>query len=231
MITLWLMGIYFTKKCCDYMFPAEMHELYFKTSLYGLRCFSSLCLVWDQVYNGYRAFIMDHESEADPMILCITNGYIVNKLTGTDVQLGIESYDLVLYKERVNNNNNNNKYKYKYQITRLTKDTSLANLPPPSTVDFVDITVFTNSQKYTLDFGSTNFYVEGNILCDQIFLKWYLREFFKVDLEEPYTCTIMDMDINCITLDANSHVVIKKDAYAVVSNVRDVCKCTDTAPN
>ena len=132
-----------------------------------------------------------------------------------------------------NNNNNNNKYnnKYKYQITRLEKDTSLANLPPPSTVDFVDITVFTNSQKYTLDFGSTNFYVECNIICDQIFLKWYLREFFKEDLEEPYTCTIMDMDINCITLDANSHVVIKKDAYAVVSNVREVCKCTDTATN
>jgi hypothetical protein len=201
------------------MFPKEMKEFYLKTSLYGLRCFSSLYLVWDQVYNGYKAFIMDHESEAEPIILCIKNGQIMSKLTGSDAQLlpvCFDYYDLVLYKERVNNNNNDNN-KYKYQVTRLEKDSCLANLPPPSTVNLVDITVFTNSQRYTLDFGSTNFYVEGNILCDQKFLQWYLRTFLKVELLEPYMCTIVDADINCITLYVNSHIIIQKEGFDIVN--------------
>jgi hypothetical protein len=203
------------------MFPKEMHRFYFQTGFYALKIYTPLCLTWSQVYNGYKAFIMDHESEAEPIILCITNGQVVNKLTGTDVQLlpvCYEYYDLVLYKERINNNNNNNN-KYKYQVTRLEKSSSLVNLPKPSTVDFVDITVFTNSQRYTLDFGSTNFYVKGNILCDKKFLQWYLRRFFKIELLEPYICTIMDADINCITLDANSHIIIHKDSFDVVSAV------------
>jgi len=223
MITLWLIGFYLTKKICDYTFPAEMNHFYLKTSIFGLRSFSSICLVCDKVYNGCRNFIMDHEKEEDTMILCISNGKVLNTLTGTDVQLlpvFFEKYDLVLYKERVQLNDNCN---YKYQITRLDKGSNLAKLPAPSTVHFMDITVNTNGQKYTLDFGNSNFYIEGNILCDKAFLQWYLNAFFKIDLVEPYTYTIMDANINFITLDANSHIVIQKDAYTVASaNTRPI---------
>jgi len=228
MITLWFIGIYATKTLCDYMFPAVMKRVYLKTSLYGLKCVSSICVLWDQVYNGYRDFVMDHDREEIPLVLCITNGKIVNKLHGPDVKLLpvlFEYYDLVFHKERrldtildtIQDNKKDNQ-KYKYQITRLRKEQSLANLPPISTVHFVDITVHTNGQKYTLDFGINNFYMEGNVLCDKAFLQWYLNTCFKVDLVEPYTCTIMDADINCITLDANSYIVIQKDTYAVIRN-------------
>jgi hypothetical protein len=216
MITLWLIGIYLTKQVCDYMFPAEMTKVYLKTSLYGLRCFSFICLACDKVYNGYRDFIMDHEKKEDIVILCIVNGKVVSELTGPDLQLFqtfIEQCDLVLYKERIKSND-----KYKYQLTRLDKYSSLENLPNPSTVHFVDITVNINGQKYTLDFGINDFYIEDNILCDQKFLQWYLNTFFNVDLVDNYTCTIMDTDINFITLDKNSHIVIKKDAYEVGAN-------------
>lgn len=223
MITLWLIGFYLTKKICDYTFPDEMTQIYLKTSIFGLRCVSSLCVVCVKVYNGYRAFLMDHKKEEDTMILCISNGKVLHTLTGSDIQLlpdFFEKYDLVLYKERLQLNDICN---YKYQITRLDKGSSLANgsssanLPPPSTIHFVDITVNTNGQKYTLDFGNSNFYIEGNILCDKVFLQWYLNAFLKIDLVEPYTYTIMDADINFITLDANSHIVIQKDTYTVAS--------------
>lgn len=216
MITIWLIGIYLTKQICDYMFPNEMKLVYLKTTLYGLKCLSSLCWVWDKMYNGYRLFLIDREIEETSALLYIINGKVVNKSTGSEIELLpkiFEQYDLVLYKEKVQLNENE---KYKYQITRLDKGSSLENLPPPSTVHFVDITVSMNGKKYTLDFGINNFYVEGNILCDKKFLQWYLNTFFKVDLVEPYTCTIMDEDINFITLYANSHIVIKKDTYAVV---------------
>jgi hypothetical protein len=237
------------------MFPAEMKRVYLNTSLYGLKCVSSICLLWDQVYNGYKDFVMDHDAEDIPLILCITNGKIVNKLTGPDVQLLpvlFEYYDLVFHKERLKDDKNYNQ-KYKYQITRLHKGHSLANLPPTSTVHFVDITVHTNGQKYTLDFGINNFYMEGNRLCDKAFLCWYLKTLFKVDLVEPYTCTIMDADINCITLDANSYIVIQKETYVVITNAvvtnavvtnavvtnavvtnavaSEASLCKDTAPN
>jgi hypothetical protein len=166
---------------------------------------------------------MDHDREEIPLVLCITNGKIVNKLHGPDVQLLpvlFEYYDLVFHKERLFDNKKDTQ-KYKYQITRLRKEQSLANLPPTSTVHFVDITVHTNGQKYTLDFGINNFYMEGNVLCDKVFLHWYLNTCFKVDLVEPYTCTIMDADINCITLDANSYIVIQKETYAVIRNAVD----------
>ena len=206
-----------TKQVCDYMFPTEMQRVYLKTSIYGLRCLSSISFLCDKVYNGYRDFIMDHERQEDTVILYIVNGKVVSELTGPDLQLlptFLEQCDLVLYKEKVQLNDNN----YKYQITRLDKGSSLANLPQPSTIHFVDITVNTNGQKYTLDFGINNFYIDGNVLFDKDFLQWYLKTFFKVDLVEPYTCTIMDADINLIILDSNSHIVVQKDAYAVVAN-------------
>jgi len=228
MITLWLIGVYFMKKLCDYMFPAEMKRFYFQVSLCGLRCFSSIRLIWEQVYNGYSAFLMDRERQEDAVILCIMNGKVMNKITGPDLQLlpvFFEYYDLILYKEFIPDN-----YIYKYQITRLGKGSSLANLPPPSAVKFLDITIFTNGKKYSIDFGINNFYVEGNVLCDKAFLKWYLKEFFQAELDDIYACTIMDANINFITLYENSHIVIKKEDFDVVDTNAVVKALTPTLP-
>ena len=213
MITLWVIASYLTKKLCDYMFPERMNRFYFKVGFFAIKIYTPLYLTGVQFV---KAFNMYKDRYDQPTILCITNGKVVNKLTGPDMQLHptcFEQYDLVLYKERAHDENNN----YKYQFTRLVKGYSLANLPPPSTVHFVDITVFTNDQKYTLDFGLNNFYVEGNILCDKSFLEWYLSTFFKVDLGDSYRVTIMDADINFISMEANKHIVIKKDGYDIIS--------------
>jgi len=216
MITLWVIASYLTKKLCDYMFPEQMNRFYFKAGFFAIKIYTPIYLTGVQFV---KAFNMFQERYEKPTILCITNGKVINKLTGPDMQLlptFFEEYDLVLYKERVHAENNNNNYKY--QFTRLDKGYSLANLPPPSEVHFVDITVFTNDQKYSLDFGLNNFYVEGNILCDKAFLEWYLRTFFKVDLGVSYRLTIMDANINFISMEASKQIVIKKDGYDIITS-------------
>jgi len=215
MIVLSLIALYLTKKISDYICPVAMNRFYIKVGLYALKLYAPVCVIVSRVYNGYKAFVMDHTTDETPALLCIIRGQVMHELTGPDVELlpmFFEHYDLVLYKERINENAIHN-----YKYTRLDKTSSLANLPPPSTVQFEDITVQTNGKKYTIDFGINNFYVVGNILCDKEFLQWYLQTYFKADLVEPYTCTIMDADINFITVDASNHIVIRTDGYDIIS--------------
>lgn len=220
-----LFSIFLVKKLFDYLFPSEMNMFYLDAGLYGLNLYAPVYLKLEQMYNKYKAFIMDRITSDTAMLMFIKNGRVINEFNLNEMNLieinpneknlmptFFDYYDLILLKEPLRENALS---KYKYRLTRLQRKSDLVNLPQPSTLRFLDIKVLMNQEKYTLNFDKENFYIEGNILCDKIFLQWYLKEYFKVALLDTYKCIIMDQNIDLITLDINNAVEVTSDDYIV----------------
>jgi hypothetical protein len=201
---------------------------YLDAGLYGLNLYAPVYLKLEQMYNKYKAFIMDRITSDTAMLMFIKNGRVINEFNLNEMNLievkpneknlmpaFFDYYDLILLKEPLQENALS---KYKYKVTRLQRESDLMNLPQPSTFKFLDIKVLINKEKYTLNFDKDNFYIEGNILCDKVFLQWYLKEYFKVDLLDTYTCIIMDQHINVVTLDINDAIEVTSDDYIVKTN-------------
>lgn len=213
-------SIFTLKKLGDYLFPKEMNELYLTAGFYGLKLAAPLYLSWEQLYSAYKGYLMDRGSAATSALLLIQNGNVVSEIAVSKRVLAPvlwEKYDLVLYKELLPEKCTDRYYNYKYHITRLNKDSDLVNLPSPSTVRFLDIMILLNQEKYTINFGSKNFYIAGNILFDKAFVQWYLKQFFNVVVVDTYVCIIMDQNINLLTLDATNYILLAADSYSIVN--------------
>jgi hypothetical protein len=207
-------SIAITKKVCDHIFPTEMHKIYMNIAMYGLKIYVPLYLSCEKIYNRlYKSFVSGYTSE-EISILCINNGKLIHEISLYDIKFGtslFEKYDLIFCKEPVVDKNKPHQYNY----IRLFDEKDLELLPEESTFKFMDVTVFSEGKKYKLNFTTNNFYMEGNVLFDQVFLHWYLKTYFQVELASDYICSIMDQNINFITVDANNHILIKNNDYII----------------
>ena len=200
-------------KICDYIYPIEMNRLYMNIGMYSLKTYVSLYLFFQKIYK-YKSYFTGNVVEGIN-VLCIKNGQVLKETSLYDIKLCpafFEYYDMVLCKEPLTDSE-----EYKYNYFRLTSESCMDNLPYQSNFSFLDIHILNNGEKYNIDFGNNNFYVEGNILFDKPFLQWYLKQYHHVELAEDYTCNIMDDNIAFITLDSNSHIYIQKHNYIIVS--------------
>jgi hypothetical protein len=123
----------------------------------------------------------------------------------------LNNYDLILYKT-----DNLVSDKYKYNIVRLDKrkldlnSCLLEDLIVTSNINFIDIQVLYNKEAYNIDFGTDNFYINGNILLDRAFITWFLYKSYGVLIEkdEEYICNIIDHNVNCITIYNHNYINI-----------------------
>ena len=61
------------------------------------------------------------------------------------------------------------------------------------------------------------FYLEGNEILDKIFLKWYVKYWFHIDLKEDYKLQIIDSNVNIITMDPTQSILFNSDSYSVLT--------------
>jgi len=89
-----------------------------------------------------------------------------------------------------------------------------------SNIRFIDIQIIYKNKTYNVDFSKDNYYINNNILFDMAFVKWYLNHAYGVIIEgtEDYTCTIMDQEVNCISLDSSSKIIIDSEGYRIEKN-------------
>ena len=82
----------------------------------------------------------------------------------------------------------------------------------------VEIELTTN-ERTAIHKNLSGFYIQGNKLLDSAFLKWYMNEFYSINLEGNYTIHLIDTDINMLKMNSNEYVKLKEEkAYSVVSN-------------
>lgn len=186
-----------------------LYNIYFKTNVDAIKrkCFSQ-----DNMNMQY---------------ICIKDGKeIYNKMCKQDISLNNTEYDFIIKKELNDINNENSWYgKISDNISDIdTKAIFVEN-------KFLSITLNTGDSEYNIDLEKPiNFYIDGNILLDSSFVKWYMNEIYCVDDIESYTIDIVDNNCSIIKLNEISYVEIGNPRY-IFSNVNDGSESEDSDNN
>ena len=61
------------------------------------------------------------------------------------------------------------------------------------------------------------FYIVENHILDTLFLKWYMKYWYHINLTDDYTLHIIDADVNIIELSPSQSVLIESDGYKIVT--------------
>ena len=56
-----------------------------------------------------------------------------------------------------------------------------------------------------------HFYIENNRLLDKTFIKWYVKTFYGLLLDDEYSLSIIDSDVNMFKLNSDQHVVLTEN--------------------
>ena len=62
------------------------------------------------------------------------------------------------------------------------------------------------------------FYLKDNKILDNIFLKWYLKYWYNIELEPDYKLHIIDNQINIFILEPNQYIVFGENKYEIKDN-------------
>ena len=82
---------------------------------------------------------------------------------------------------------------------------------------FLSVEVEQNNNRIAIHEKLKGFYINGNMLLDKVFLKWYLEEFYGLNLEEDYKIHIIDSNIEMhkIQFDQSVTVQSKEQLYSI----------------
>ena len=85
------------------------------------------------------------------------------------------------------------------------------------TKPFLSVEVEQNNNRIAIHDKLKGFYINGNMLLDKIFLKWYLEEFYGMNLEDNYKIHIIDSNIEMHKIQYDQSVTIqsKEQLYSI----------------
>ena len=77
---------------------------------------------------------------------------------------------------------------------------------------FLSVEVEQNNNRIAIHDQLKGFYINGNMLLDKVFLKWYLEEFYGMNLEDDYKIHIIDSNIEMHKIQFDQSVTIQSKA-------------------
>ena len=85
------------------------------------------------------------------------------------------------------------------------------------TKPFLSVEVEQNNNRISIHDQLKGFYINGNMLLDKLFLKWYLEEFYGMNLEDDYKIHIIDSNIEMHKIQYDQSVTIqsKEQLYSI----------------
>tara|TARA_Y100001970_G_scaffold90704_1_gene114408 strand:- start:1139 stop:2212 length:1074 start_codon:yes stop_codon:yes gene_type:complete len=140
------------------------------------------------------------------------NTYITDIIDETSLEITKDSEPLIMF---IRTKYNDMTY-FKRTQHPLKQNTEYAtSIEKP----FIQVELFETDRKAMDIHGNlVPFYVEGNIILDTPFLKWYMQQYYHHDISKEYSLKIIDKDVNMFTLDHTQHILIQQDGYKIVDN-------------
>ena len=82
---------------------------------------------------------------------------------------------------------------------------------------FLSVEVEQNNSRVAIHDKLKGFYIKGNMLLDKVFLKWYLEEFYGMNLDDDYKIHIIDSNIEMhkIQFDQSITIQSKEQLYSI----------------
>jgi len=169
--------------------------------------------------NG-KSNIIKHSQSLVYYVESEKNTYITDILTEKSLELIQSSKPLIMF---LRTHYKNMVYCKRTQ-NPLASDTEYLTLVerPFIQVEFVE----TGQKPLDIHSQLGAFYVEGNIILDMAFLKWYLQYYYDRSSFGEYTLKIFDKDVNMFTLSSIGHILIQDGGYTIVDG--EVTETSDT---
>ena len=221
--------IYLTNKIIKYLLPTnnnnKKNNILIKLGWKTLNLLSWFEIHINNIYNKIKNYLpILNKQINNPRIKFIFEG---NEINNYEINNSVytntfpDKYDFVLYELPLSDK----ELKYDKHIIRYSVHSDIMEIEYNAQNDFnllsIQIDIKNNKNKsvtYEINFGRTNYYIDGNILFDYKFLQWYLNTFNKVKLakDDKYTVTFIDNNMNYITLHENEFILINKKNYDII---------------
>lgn len=121
-----------------------------------------------------------------------------------------ESFDMMML---IKKENEDSLYKRIHQKGEISSEVEFEKVAKP----FLSVEVEQNNNRIAIHDNLKSFYINGNMLLDKIFLKWYLEEFYGMNLEDNYKIHIIDSNIEMHKIQYDQSVTIqaKEQLYSI----------------
>ena len=76
---------------------------------------------------------------------------------------------------------------------------------------FIQVELCQNENKSSIHKHLEHFYIENNKLLDKPFVSWYVKTFYGLLLDDEYSLSIIDSDVNMFKLNSEQYVVLTEN--------------------
>ena len=121
-----------------------------------------------------------------------------------------ESFDMMML---IKKENEDSLYKRIHQKGEISSEVEFEKVDKP----FLSVEVEQNNNRIAIHDNLKSFYINGNMLLDKTFLKWYLEEFYGMNLDDDYKIHIIDSNIEMhkIQFDQSITIQSKEQLYSI----------------
>ena len=121
-----------------------------------------------------------------------------------------ESFDMMML---IKKEDELNLYKRINEKGEISNEVKFEKVTKP----FLSVEVEQNNSRIAIHDKLKGFYISGNVLLDKVFLKWYLEEFYGMNLEEDYKIHIIDSNIEMHKIQFDQSVILqsKPQLYSI----------------
>jgi len=226
--------LFLVKKTIDYFYPNKLNDIIKKQSYtYGwqiLEKVSKCETVISNVWYKYKVYLPSLFNNSNQRLIFVKDGEEIVKLSFNSFILKLRNkdisadYDFILHHIPIETIDKYDTYDSCYKrYAKVTDITESRFVKSPKCIEFTTVVLsIKNSDKtYCIDYGGSQFNINGNRLYDRLFLKWVLKKYHNLSLtdNDDYTLGFIDHNMNYITVPTNSHLLIENDDYKIVNEV------------
>ena len=78
---------------------------------------------------------------------------------------------------------------------------------------FLQVECVMGKEKYDIHEHISKYYITNNVIMDEIFMRYFMKQWYNVELDEDYELKIIDKNINLVTLEKDYKILLGKNEY------------------
>lgn len=150
-------------------------------------------------------------------VFFIKNGKIIDRIAFMNINDCNTKSDMILYEWKMPDEN-----KYEHAILRFNTASEVSDNFKLCKVNLlaIQITIMHENNTETIhsiDFQKDNYYIENNILFDQIFIKYWCKEKLHIDNVTKYEVSFLDNDMTLNIIKPTEYIIIGQNDFEVVT--------------
>jgi len=215
-------------KLVSHYCPEKVNSYMYKSGWNTLELISQCEIYAENTYDTVKEYLPATWLTKKAYVKCIQGGeevgnYEINDFLAMKENVADEEFktllkatDFFLYEiPATARDKNYDNYVLRYdnpqEIVEIKEQTDLC----PVKFDVIRFEFKNSVRLYNIKFGKQQYIIPGNRLFDRDFLKWFMKTQHNLILkeEDKYLISFIDQEMNYVSFDEHSYILIKKDSY------------------